>query len=169
MTQTIRSQNESSEPTTIYEKVIGALDDTTSYTTPTTLEPNCIVIRFDNFVERDVETRPHYLSTENLVKNWERNDKRRAALKDARSWIADTFHADDGATVRTLRLRKGWSQMQLAQKLKTSQSHIARIERGTENIAIDTCRRLCRALNVDLNTLDEALQKQESIAIKKAK
>jgi transcriptional regulator with XRE-family HTH domain len=66
--------------------------------------------------------------------------------------------------VRALRLRRGWSQSQLAEAIKTSQSHIARIERGTENVTIQTCRRLCAALGIDMNTLDQALRRQEVIA-----
>jgi transcriptional regulator with XRE-family HTH domain len=63
-----------------------------------------------------------------------------------------------------LRLRKGWSQARLAAEIGTSQPHVARIERGTENLAIGTCRKLCAALDIDLNTLDRALRRQEKIA-----
>jgi transcriptional regulator with XRE-family HTH domain len=104
-----------------------------------------------------------------LVSEWEKDDKRRAAIEDARRWAADTFHSEDGDTVRTLRLRRGWSQVRLAEELGTSQSHIARIERGTENLAIETCRKLAHALEIDLNTLDQALKRQESIAQAKQK
>lgn len=77
---------------------------------------------------------------------------------------AKVDYGEDGDTVRTLRLRKGWSQARLAAELGTSQSHIARIERGTENLTIETCRKLSRALRIDLNTLDRALKRQETIA-----
>lgn len=95
---------------------------------------------------------------------WEQDDRRRAALEAGRQWVADAFYSEDGDTVRTLRLHKGWSQARLATELGTSQSHIARIERGTENLTIETCRKLSRALGIDLNTLDQALRRQEAIA-----
>ena len=66
--------------------------------------------------------------------------------------------------MRTLRLRKGWSQSRLAKALETSQSHVARIERGTENLTIETCRKISKALEIDMNTLDQALKRQEAIA-----
>jgi transcriptional regulator with XRE-family HTH domain len=68
-----------------------------------------------------------------------------------------------------LRLRKGWSQTQLANELGTSQPHIARIERGTENVTIETCRRLCRVLGIDMNRLDAALRRQEALRAGTAK
>ena len=56
-----------------------------------------------------------------------------------------------------------------AKALGTSQSHVARIERGTENLAIETCRRLCGVLGIDMNTLDQSLRRQEVVAQAKAK
>lgn len=92
-----------------------------------------------------------------LVAAWEADGERRQALAAARQWIADEFYQEE--TLRTLRLRKGWSQTQLAKEIGTSQSHVARIERGTENLTLQTCRRLCTALEIDLNTLDAALRR----------
>ncbi|MBP9718659.1 helix-turn-helix transcriptional regulator [Candidatus Gracilibacteria bacterium] len=45
-----------------------------------------------------------------------------------------------GAQVKKMRLRKGLNQKQLAHKLKTTQSVIARIETGKQNL---TLRTLC--------------------------
>lgn len=90
-------------------------------------------------------------------------------IQQARAWVADEFYAEDGDTVRTLRLRNGWSQAQLAEKLATSQPHIAKIERGKENLHISTCRKLCLAFGIDMNTLDAMLQRQEAIFAGKQK
>jgi len=90
-------------------------------------------------------------------------------LEEARQWVADTLHVEDGDTVRTIRLRKGWSQTRLATEISTSQSHVARIERGTENLAVGTCRKLCSALEIDMNALDKALRHQEALAQAKQK
>jgi hypothetical protein len=35
-------------------------------------------------------------------------------------------------------------------------------------LSIETCRRLCVALGINMNTLDEALRRQESLAASKA-
>ena len=104
------------------------------------------------------------MRVDDLVAIWEQNPERQSALANARQWVADTFYSDGGDTVRTLRLRKGWSQARLAEALGTSQSHVARIERGRENLAIKTCRRLCEALEITLDGLDQALRRQESLA-----
>ena len=49
-----------------------------------------------------------------------------------------------------LRKQKNISQSQLAKKLKTKQSNIARIEAGKQNLSIQTLNSIARALNSDL-------------------
>jgi len=49
-----------------------------------------------------------------------------------------------------LRKQKKMSQLQLAKKLKTKQSNIARIEAGKQNLSIQTLNNIARALNSDL-------------------
>lgn len=109
-----------------------------------------------------------YLTVDDFVQKFEDDEILRPELETARHWVADTFYGDDGDTIRTIRLRKGWSQTTLANELGTSQSHVARIEKGTENIHIQTCRRLCSALSIDMNTVDEYLRRQEAIACKQS-
>jgi len=90
-------------------------------------------------------------------------------MEDARRWLADEFHGDDGITLRTLRMRKGLSQLQLATAIGTSQPHIARIEGGADNLNIDTCRRIASVLEVDMNSLDQALRQQQKITEAKSR
>jgi len=49
-----------------------------------------------------------------------------------------------------LRKQKNISQAQLAKRLKTKQSNIARIEAGKQNLSIQTLNSIARALNSDL-------------------
>jgi len=166
MKQTTSLLVASSLPTKTFEKRVvtpGMTVDATSAVQP------CVVFRFEDHAIPKAETPTRHKSINDLVGKWSKDEKRRAALEQARRWVADSFHSQDGDTVRTLRLRKGWSQAQLAAELGTSQPHIARIERGTENLTIDTCRRLCMALGIDMNTLDAALRRQESLAASKVK
>ena len=165
MKQATPSASVSSTPTKTFDRVISQPGTITEPTSSTC----CQVFSFDLYTTPQSTAPAEHTAIGDLVSQWEKDDKRRAALSDARRWVADAFHGEDGDTVRTLRLRKGWSQSRLAEALSTSQSHIARIERGTENLAIETCRRLCNALEVDLNTLDQALKRQEAIAREKAK
>lgn len=59
-------------------------------------------------------------------------------LRQARSWIADTYYNEDGDTVKTVRLRKGLSQSDLATLMNTRQAHISRIEKARKTSPIAT-------------------------------
>jgi len=149
----------SERPVLVYGAVAKATSRASQYT----------MFWIDDHAIRRAETPPRHVAVGEMVAKWEMDERRSKVIAEARGWVADTFHAEGGDTVRTLRLRKGWSQMQLAKVLGTSQSHVACIERGTENLTIETCRRLCGALGIDLNTLDQALRRQEAMAHAKAK
>ena len=166
MTLAMNSLDASSPLTKTSEKPVpvhGAVSEATSKAS------KCVVFIFADHATRGAETPLHHVAVGEMVAKWEKDDTRRREIEEARGWVAETFHADDGDTVRTLRLRKGWSQAQLAKALGTSQSHVARIERGTENLAIETCRRLCGVLGIDMNALDQSLRRQEIVAQAKAK
>lgn len=85
-------------------------------------------------------------------------------LAEAGSWIADTFYAEENETIRTVRLRKGLSQKQLAEALETSQSHIAKIESGRNDLQYPTMLKLMKALDLDANRLFAMLANQASTA-----
>ncbi|OAI06752.1 transcriptional regulator [Methylomonas methanica] len=165
MPQTMNSLYASSTPTKTFETLVVG---TGVATEATSVESPCVVFRIEDRLPK-IETPAHHKTIDQLVDKWSKDEKRREALQQARHWVADKFHGEDGETVRTLRLKKGWSQVQLATELSTSQSHIARIERGTENLAIETCRKLCVVLGVDMNTLDAALHRQEALVKTKVK
>ncbi len=60
-----------------------------------------------------------------------------------------------GALIRDLREERGLSQSELAKKLKTSQSAIARMENGEQNLSTDTLSRISAALNRDILKLSD--------------
>ena len=99
-----------------------------------------------------------YTTIDEVVARLERDPVMHEELLDARRWVADTVLAGKPVTMRTLRLRKGLSQAQLAEAIGTQQPHVARIEGGQADLRLETCRRIAAALGVDLNTLDRALQ-----------
>lgn len=167
MKQTTSLLVASSPPTKAFKNQIATSGITT--VNPTSAVQPCVVFQFEHYALPKAEAPARHTSIDDLVGKWSQDEMRRAALEQARRWFADSFHGEEGDTVRTLRLRKGWSQAQLAAELGTSQPHVARIERGTENLTIDTCRRLCTALGIDMNTLDAALRRQESLTASKAK
>lgn len=157
MTPATRSASASSAPIRSFEKVVGQSGEATSRT-------RCPVFAFAAYTAPPQPVPANQTTIGQLLDEWEADAQGRAALESGRRWVAETFYRENGDTVRTLRLRMGWSQTRLADALGTSQSHIARIERGTENLTIETCRKLASALEIDLNTLDQALKRQEAIA-----
>ncbi len=91
-----------------------------------------------------------------MVGSAERNSVRRALIENARRKIVEQMPAET-AGLAALRLKKGWSQQRLAQEIRTSQPHIARIE-GGQDILMDTARRLAEALGVTLLEIDAAVR-----------
>lgn len=158
MNRPTSSLNAFSKPTRPFERHLGVAHEATSPPV------GCKVYSIEAYTQPLTNVPAKHTAIGDLAVRWNQNEERQQYMQDARRWLVDTFHADEGDTIRTLRLRKGWSQARLAEEIGTSQSHIARIERGTENLAIDTCRRLTRALGVDMNTLNDALHRQEAIA-----
>lgn len=70
--------------------------------------------------------------------------------------LEDTIHAplaEIGALIRATRQAKGVTQAQLADLLGTSQSAIARIEAGGQNLSVEMLTRINAALNADLVTI----------------
>jgi DNA-binding XRE family transcriptional regulator len=158
MTTTTQLQSESKMPTTQTRQI-------ERIEAPTTATPNNVLA----LPEPAKAIVPDgFLSVEEFVQNFESRPADAAGLIAGRHWVASTFYDADGETVRALRLKKGWSQNQLADALQTSQSHVARIERGTENVQISTARKLSAALEIDMNSLDECLRRQEQIATNRA-
>lgn len=83
-----------------------------------------------------------------------------AEMSNARRWIQEAYYAEEGDTLRSARLRKGYSQKQLAAILETSQPHIANIENGKNNLLLSTAIKLCEVLDVDLRALPEMIERQ---------
>lgn len=57
-----------------------------------------------------------------------------------------------GARVRELRLQRGWSQEELAQRANRHWTYIGGIERGERNVTLQVIADLARALGVQVKT-----------------
>lgn len=55
-----------------------------------------------------------------------------------------------GALIRAARIRRGMSQAELAKRARTSQSAVARIERGRTSPTVETLERLAGVLGMTL-------------------
>jgi transcriptional regulator with XRE-family HTH domain len=58
-----------------------------------------------------------------------------------------------GENIRTHRRNIGWSQEKLAEKSDLHHNYIGDIERGEENVSVDTLMRIAKAMNVNLGEL----------------
>lgn len=77
--------------------------------------------------------------------------------------MATNFYADEGETIKSIRLKKGWSQQRFAEMLKTTQAQVARIEKGNIDPQRSTCKRLREILEISSDYLDELMDRQEKI------
>jgi DNA-binding XRE family transcriptional regulator len=162
MTAIMNSSAESSSHTTLSEKVVGKA--TTSTRTPR--DGTTTVVSLPD-AQGKPEMPSSFVAIDDLVLGYEADPEKAAALRAARAEMALEVRDAEGVSIRARRLELGLSQVKLAEMLGTSQSHVARIERGTENLQISTCRRLCAVLGVDLNALDGMLETQERIAMRR--
>ncbi|MDU9399029.1 helix-turn-helix transcriptional regulator [Pseudomonas sp. zfem003] len=81
-------------------------------------------------------------------------------MKEARLWVAEQLYAEEGDTIKSLRLKKGLTQKQLAQIIGTSQPQIAKLEKGLGDPLQSTCRRLREALGISADELEKAMDRQ---------
>lgn len=156
MTPSISLLSESFKHTTTSESV--ALASPLAVPNPATHPSN--VVHYLVHAQQDEPIPAGYTTIDEVVAEFERDPAMQEELLNARRWIADTVLAGKPVTMRTLRLRKGLSQAQLAEAIGTQQPHVARIEGGQADLRLETCRRIADVLGVDLNTLDLALQAQ---------
>ncbi len=69
-----------------------------------------------------------------------------------------------GAAVRKLRLAKGWTLAQLAERSTIPLSTLSKVELGQTSLSYDKLMRICKALEIDLERLVDA----EAEAVSKA-
>lgn len=98
-----------------------------------------------------------FVDIDALVEAEERDIDGRTALAEARRQIVDQFYQDETKALARYRLQKGWSQKELASRLGTSQSYIARLEAGSIDPQVSTLRRLAEVLEVEPAALFNAI------------
>ena len=58
-----------------------------------------------------------------------------------------------GATIRGLRLKRGWSQDEFGDKSGLNRAHVGEIERGESNVTIQTLKIIADTLGVKIHDL----------------
>lgn len=64
-----------------------------------------------------------------------------------------------GKTIRGLRLARGWTQEELAERAGLHSTYVGGIERGRRNVGLDNIVKLARALEVHPSALFKDLAK----------
>lgn len=98
------------------------------------------------------------ISIEDFISELTATDPRlEAALEEGTRWVSKEFYSNCNNTFKKARLDSGLSQCALARKMNTSQSYIAKIEKGSIDVGISVISRLADALNLSRTTVFEFL------------
>ena len=159
MTSTIQSLDVFSPPAELSKSFHGRPGKSSSGQPPVILKFNLPVHRSDAAAQ--------HTAYDAFMAELDADPVHAEGFAEARAWVADSFYADEGDTVRTIRLRAGMTQKQLAAAIETSQPQIAKIESGRHDPVISTCRKLSVALGVSLDLLSEALERQTALNAQK--
>lgn len=90
-------------------------------------------------------------------------------MQDANRWAAEALYANEPQSLQALRLRLGMQQADLARRLNTNQPRISLYERGLEQPSFDMMQRMCKVLDVDMNTLSSAIAHASSRTVRNVK
>jgi ribosome-binding protein aMBF1 (putative translation factor) len=98
-----------------------------------------------------------FVDIDSLVEQEEVDPSVRQAIAAGRQSVAERYYADGPRSLSYYRLRNGWSQKELAGRLGTSQSYIARLEAGDIDLQVSTLNRLAATLDVPPSDLLDAV------------
>lgn len=98
-----------------------------------------------------------FVDIDALVEQEEADPVTGQAIAAGRQAVADNYYAADTRSLSWYRLRNGWSQKELAGRLGTSQSYIARLEAGDIDPQVSTLNRLAAVFDVAPAVLLEAV------------
>jgi ribosome-binding protein aMBF1 (putative translation factor) len=120
------------------------------------------VIYVDCEYQLTAQPRPGFRRISALVAELEATPEGRAGMEAARRQVGMNLYAQAGSPIARARLARGWSQARLAEAVGTSQSHIARMETGRDNVTVATVAKLADALSVDRGELATELMPPRS-------
>lgn len=98
-----------------------------------------------------------FLDIDQLVEEAEQHPATRDAIAAGRQAVAGSYYADQPRSLAWYRLKRGWSQKELAARMSTSQSYIARLEAGDIDPQVSTLTRLASVFGVSAAELLDAL------------
>ncbi|MCA8492536.1 helix-turn-helix domain-containing protein [Burkholderia arboris] len=78
----------------------------------------------------------------------EQDDETLSLMRQARQELSESLRAVQPVNIRTLRLNKGWTQRELAERVDMSQPQIARLEKYIGDPCLSSIKRIAVALGV---------------------
>jgi len=97
-----------------------------------------------------------------FMKEIEADSEKAELLKNARMELSERLSDTGAFPLSKLRLSKGLSQSQVAEKMGVSQAHVAKVENGDGNVRVDTIEKFADALGESFSVVSSAfyLQRQ---------
>lgn len=103
---------------------------------------------------------PNTISLGSLLEEFEADEGMAQHMSDARQELSTALYPDEPDTLSAVRLAAGLSQVQLAERISTSQSYIARVEGGRVDPGTDMVVRIAEALGIDAEQAFRAIRNQ---------
>ncbi|MBF09975.1 MAG: helix-turn-helix transcriptional regulator [Cobetia sp.] len=148
------------QTTSYLKESFGHTTTSVNHTEVSTTSKPAKVINIETRLKVESVAPENYITLSELIANANKDQKKKDALERARARLAGSIKKSEGPTLRAKRLEMGWSQTKLAELLETSQSHVARIEKGDENLQLSTLRKLCKCFKIDMNSVEKLLSNQ---------
>lgn len=117
------------------------------------------VIYLDVSVQRPLPL-PNTVSLNSLLEEFEADEAMAQHMSDARQELSTALYSDEPDTLSAVRLAVGLSQVQLAERVGTSQPYIARVEGGRVDPGTSMVVRIAEALGIDAEQAFRAIRNQ---------
>lgn len=111
-----------------------------------------------NFDATNAVSRSSGVDIDDLVASFSKDAEAVEAISEGRKWVADQYYQGQ-ETLKALRIQKGLSQKQLADLMSSQQSHVSRLEKGTEDVRLSTMIKLAEVLNENLDAIVRVMRK----------
>lgn len=120
------------------------------------------VVLYADFSAGSEDATPEsFQDIDDLAEQFALSAERRDAIEAGHRLVAERHYAGR-VGLAALRLRRGWSQRDLANAIGVLQPHIARLESGRNDPSLGTVRKLAAALGVTIDELARAFEVDES-------
>lgn len=108
---------------------------------------------------------PGLTSLQDILNEFNDAPEEEGMAQEIRKEVAEQYYDEQTQTLTSLRLSKGLSQTEFATKIGRQQPYVSRVETNEagSNLTRSIMKEMCRVLDVDMNTLDMALDNQTGI------